>query len=123
MGAAWASAVRDGVDWLRSAQLTDGEVPSYSSPLLGAPSWEPDRPNFVTALTVLALDGVHVDGVAGMLDRARAYLMAQRESGGRWRYWSTASPLHDYTPHDADDTACCALAIVIVAGSIDVTTP
>jgi hypothetical protein len=106
-----AGPVGSAIAWLLVTQTADGDVPSYSSSLLEEPDWQPDRPNFITALCVLALDDVAAPELDGFRDRARAYLLRQREPGGRWRYWSSTSPLHDYTPQDADDTACCAMAL------------
>lgn len=103
-------AVLAGTSWLESAQLPDGQFASYASSLQAAPIWEPDSLNFVTALTSLALDGINSSSVAAMQARAAAYLRSQREPGGIWRYWSGNAPLHDYTPPDVDDTACCAMA-------------
>lgn len=111
MDAVESRALRSAVTWLLDAQTDDGDVPSYSSSLLQDPDWQPDRPNFITALAVLALEDVAAPELRGFRDRARSYLLDQREPGGRWRYWSSSSPLHDYTPQDADDTACCAMAL------------
>ncbi len=100
-----------GVSWLASAQASSGEFPSFSSSLLGEPTWEPDRLNFVTALTSLALEDVDLPAVRVMRARVATYLRGEREGAGLWRYWASQAALHDYTPPDADDTACCSLAL------------
>jgi hypothetical protein len=105
------AAVRAGIEWLRGAQDGHGEFPSYSSSLITEPSWARDHVNFVTALTSLALDEVELPEVVAMRYKAAAHLRNQRERYNLWRYWSKGSLLHDYTPPDADDTACCSLAI------------
>ncbi len=105
------AAVRAGVSWLTGAQQATGEFPSFASSLLEEPRWEPDPLNFVTALTSLALEHVDLPEVEAMRVRVAAYLQGEREPAGLWRYWSREAALHDYTPPDADDTACCSLAV------------
>ncbi len=103
--------------WLSAEQKATGEFPSYASSLLEAQDWQPDSVNFVTALTSIALDGVDLPEAKAMRDRAAQYLMDQREGAGLWRYWAKTAELHDYTPPDADDTACCSLAVGSSAGT------
>ena len=103
--------------WLAAEQKASGEFPSYASSLLEAQDWQPDSVNFVTALTSIALDGVDLPEAKAMRDLAAQYLMGQREDAGLWRYWAKTAELHDYTPPDADDTACCSLAVGSPAGT------
>ncbi|CAB4687981.1 unannotated protein [freshwater metagenome] len=103
--------------WLFAEQKASGEFPSYASSLLEAPNWQPDSVNFVTALTSLALQGLDLPAAVAMQERAAQYLLGEREGAGLWRYWAKAAELHDYTPPDADDTACCSLAVGSSAGT------
>lgn len=105
------AAVREGTSWLAGAQGAKGDFPSYASPLTDLPVWEPDQLNFVTALVSLALEHVDLPEVPAMRSQVAAYLRSEREPAGLWRYWARDAALHDYTPPDADDTACCSLAV------------
>lgn len=105
------TAVRAGVSWLLDAQQPSGEIPSYASVLLADPEWAPDRLNFVTALTSLALEHVDRPEVVALRARVSAYLLSEQERSGLWRYWARDAEMHGYTPPDADDTACCSLAV------------
>jgi hypothetical protein len=103
--------------WLAAEQKASGEFPSFSSRLIEAQDWQPDSVNFVTALTSLALEGVDLPQTTAMRERSAGYLLGEREVAGLWRYWAKAAALHDYTPPDADDTACCSLAVGSRAGT------
>ena len=103
-------AVASGITWLGGSQEPTGEFASYASSLQGEPAWAPDRLNFVTALTSLALEQVQDPEVQRMRARVADYLIGEREPGALWRYWSSEAELHGYTPRDVDDTACCSLA-------------
>lgn len=113
-------AVDAGVRWLRAAQLPSGELPAYASPLgAGEPEWIEDRLNFITALAAEALAEVARPAAAAVVDRAVAFVATQREPGDRWRYWSTENERVRFTPPDADDTACCSLAVALRGGTTD----
>lgn len=83
-----------------------------ASPLgAGEPVWLPDSLKFITALVVLALDEIPHPQAAESVDKAVAFLWRERETMAQWRYWAATSPQYDFTPPDADDTACCSLAV------------
>lgn len=101
-----------GLEALVRLQLPTGEIPSFASPLdQGEPVWVPDQLNFITALAATALADVDHPHARGIVDRAVRFLLEEREGPGLWRYWSRSSPQVDFTPPDADDTACCSLAV------------
>jgi hypothetical protein len=103
-------AVDAGLAFLAAVQEPSGEIPSFAGALTDDTRWEPDRLNFVSALTSLALAEVDHPAVAPVRERVASHLLREREPSGLWRYWAVGTPLHDYTPPDADDTACCSLA-------------
>ncbi|MFN8050304.1 MAG: hypothetical protein U0Q22_02605 [Acidimicrobiales bacterium] len=106
------AAIARGVDYLVATQLPSGEMPSYATPLGDAPpEWIPDPLNFVTALCAEALDSVADPRASDLVDRSVRFLLSQQLPGGLWRYWSTANERVEFTPPDADDTACCSLAV------------
>lgn len=116
MSDAARTAIDQGLRWLVANQRKDGAFRSYSAALTSERQWEEDEVNFVTALASMSLEGIRAPAVVGMRSRAGSYLRSQRERGDLWRYWSRASALHDYTPLDVDDTACCSLALGLDAG-------
>lgn len=110
-------AVEAGVRWLADAQLPSGELPAYASALGDSePEWIEDRLNFITALAAEALAELGRPDAERIVDRAVAFVASQREPGGRWRYWSTENERVRFTPPDADDTACCSLAVALRGG-------
>jgi len=111
------ASVEQGAAWLAREQQPSGEFPSYASALIDTPDWQPDRVNFVTALTSLALQSLDLPQVSAMRAQVASYVLSQRESSDLWRYWAKDAPLHDYTPFDADDTACCSLAVGDLIGT------
>lgn len=105
-------AVDAALAWLARAQHDTGEIGSVASPLdAGDPVWVPDSLKFITALAVLALDGLADGRARRIVDRAVAFLWRERETMCQWRYWSSWNDQYDLTPPDADDTACCSLAV------------
>lgn len=102
------------VSWLERHQLPSGEFESFASPLDdGDPTWVPDSLKFVTALTVLALDAIDHPAAVTAVDRAVAFLRHEEETMAQWRYWAATNPQYDFTPPDADDTACCSMAVAV----------
>ena len=63
-----------------------------------------ERPPFVSALCVLALEGCDEARARAMCARTRAYLADTIEYPGLWRYYR-------HLPQDLDSTALCSLAI------------
>ncbi|WP_426574227.1 hypothetical protein [Aquihabitans sp. McL0605] len=106
------TALDRALDWLVAAQHPSGELPSYASPTTGGPlAWEPDQLNFITALCAEVIDGIDDPRAEGLVDRAVDFLRAEREPADLWRYWARANERSPFTPPDADDTACCSLAV------------
>lgn len=111
-----ATRIGAGLDRLLDEQAPTGELLSVASPLDGAGSpveggWVPDTLKFITALVVLALDEVADPRAVELVDRAVGFLRRERESMAQWRYWSSDNDQFWLTPPDADDTACCAMAV------------
>lgn len=107
--------------WLHSAQTTTGELPAWASPLDGAePVWMPDSLKFITALATTSLATIDEPRAVDLVDRSVAFLRTEREPFALWRYWSSTNEQFAFTPVDADDTACCSMA---VATRGDDTTP
>ena len=63
-----------------------------------------ERPPFVSALCVLALEGCDEARARAMCARTRAYLADTIEYPGLWRYYR-------HLPQDLDSTALCSLAV------------
>lgn len=99
--------------WLAGAQAPSGEFTSYASALDGAPDWVPDPLKFITALVAVALDEINDDRADSMIDAAVGFLRHEHETMRQWRYWAATNPQYDLTPPDADDTACCSLAVAL----------
>lgn len=111
-----ATRIGAGLDRLLDEQAPTGELPSVASPLDGAGSpieggWVPDTLKFITALVALALEDVPDPRAAALVDRAVDFLRRERETMAQWRYWSSDDDQFSLTPPDADDTACCAMAV------------
>lgn len=112
------AAIDRAATWLAEAQLTSGELPSYASPLdAGPPTWVPDQLNFITALAASALRRVDHPSARGVSERAVRFLLEEREGPMLWRYWARSSAQHHWTPIDADDTACCSMAVAFTGRS------
>lgn len=102
------------LDWLGSVQLATGELPSFASPLGDqTPDWQPDNLKFITALAALACNEIDDPRSVAVVDRAVHFLRAEREPSAMWRYWTRSSDQFDYTPPDADDTACSSMAVAL----------
>lgn len=110
-----SAAVGRGLDWLVADQADTGELSSFASPLGEGvePTWTPDSLKFITALIALACAEVDDPRAAGVVDGAVAFLRSEREHHALWRYWTRTNELFDYTPPDADDTACCSMAVAL----------
>lgn len=109
-----ASSIDRALDWLISAQMTTGELPSYSRPLgdgSEGEDWTLDSLLFITALAAAACNEVDDPRATAVVDRAVDFLRSEREPASLWRYWSSGHERHDDTPPDVDDTACCSMAV------------
>lgn len=104
--------VQRALSWLHGAVASTGELPSWASPLdQGDPIWLPDSLKFVTALATTSLAAIDRPIAVELTDRSVAFLRTERERFGLWRYWSQSNEQYGFTPPDADDTACCSLAV------------
>lgn len=110
----WDGEVGRGLRWLHSAQLSSGELPSFATSLEDRePAWVADQLNFITALAATAVAEVDDPLATEVIDRAVRFLQVEREWPGLWRYWARTNPKVDFTPPDADDTACCSIAVAL----------
>lgn len=106
------AASAEALDWLVAHQTSSGEVSCWSTSLsAGPPTWSRDSLCFVTALVAATLDEIDDPRASRIVDRAIAFLRSERETAAQWRYWAGSHRLHDLTPPDADDTACCSMAV------------
>lgn len=111
-----AAEPHDGVDralnWLAANQSATGELPAWASPLEDEePVWLPDSMKFITALAAMELHTVKRGPAPEIVDRSIEFLRAERERSSLWRYWSQSNEQYGFTPPDADDTACCSMAV------------
>lgn len=98
--------------WLSETQTTTGELEAHASALdSGPPQWVPDPLKFITALGAVALDDIDDQRARRVVDRAVEFLRREQETMAQWRYWAQSNQQFDFTPPDADDTACCSLAV------------
>lgn len=79
-----------------------GQWPGWAVPVPGADPGRRDIAAPVTALGMLALQGL--PEAAGILARSRIHLERTALPGGVWRYYANIPP-------DTDDSAMCALAL------------
>ena len=63
-----------------------------------------ERPPFVSALCVLALESCHEPAAKSICTASKAFLIQTMEFPGLWRYYR-------HLPHDLDSTALCSLVI------------
>lgn len=104
--------VSSALDWLIAAQAATGELASVAGPLeVDEPVWTPDSLKFITALVALALDEIPDARAVDVVDRAVDFLVREQETMAQWRYWATSNDQYWFTPPDADDTACCSMAV------------
>jgi hypothetical protein len=109
-----AGAVGRGLDWLIVNQAASGELASYASPLNDAETeWAPDSLKFISALVALACAEVDDPRAVSIVDRVVTFLRSEREDHALWRYWTSDNEQFGYTPPDADDTACCSMAVAL----------
>ena len=110
-----------GLAFLEKAQLDNGEfrvVTSLRRDMAG--DCEPDPSIFPTALVAHCLS--FVPEAEPMRQRARAFLLTQRDRHGLWRHWTTDHPFYRQLPPDMDDT-CCVSAALAGAGSAEAADP
>jgi hypothetical protein len=109
------SAIGRGLDWLLDNQEASGELASFATPLGSGtePVWTRDSLKFITALVALACAQIADPRASAVIDSAVGFLTAERERTALWRYWTRANEQFGYTPPDADDTACCSMAVAL----------
>jgi hypothetical protein len=111
-----SDAVREAVEratgFLQSRQLPSGELPSYrSTDATLATGREFDSSPFPTALIAYSLGFVDSAASREIRKRAAAFLLAEMEGPGMWRYWTRAHPYHSVIPADLDDVACASYVL------------
>jgi len=110
-------ALARGLAFMEGAQLDNGEfrvVTSLRRDMAG--DCEADPSIFPTALVTHCLS--FAPGTEAMCDRARAFLLAQRDRHGLWRHWTKDHPFFRQLPPDMDDS-CCVSAALAGAGSTE----
>jgi hypothetical protein len=98
------------VDFLAGRQLAHGEFACFRHPdpsLAGEGVL--DSSPFVTTFVLHALELVSHPAKESMRGRAFAFLEAEREPPGVWRYWTSRQG--SVIDHDLDDTACASFAL------------
>ena len=114
-------AIDGALDWLVANQAPTGELRSYASPLGDdEPTWIPDSLKFISALVALACAEIPDDRARLVVNRAVDFLRGEREPYALWRYWTRANEQFDYTPPDADDTACASMAVALLGDDTSV---
>ena len=105
------SAVDRGLAFLAQRQLPSGQIATYMGPDLPAGEMVFDSSPFTTALVVNSLGAADAPVARELIDRALAFLLAEMEPAGVWRYWTSEHPGHLSIPPDVDDTACVSHAL------------
>lgn len=108
------TAVRQAIGFLRHRQLPHGEFATMlgADRQLSHPTF--DSSPFATTFVLYALAHVERATVDDMVSKAAAFLAAEMEFGGVWRYWSTRQHKHARLPPDLDDTACASYALQLI---------
>ena len=111
-------AIDSAVDFLRRHQLPHGEFKTLlaqdrkmSNPVF-------DSSPFVTSFVLYAFSHLDRASIDEMASKALAFLRAEMEFGGVWRYWSSRQQKHARLPPDLDDTSCISYALGIMGDSI-----
>lgn len=106
------AAIGRAVAFLAARQLPSGELPSYRSTDATLQSGrEFDSSPFPTALIAYSLGFVGTAAARAVLERAAAFLLAEMEGPGMWRYWTREHPYHSVIPVDLDDVACASYVL------------
>ena len=77
-----------------------------------------DSSPFVTSFVLYAFSHLDRASIGEMANKALAFLRAEMEFGGVWRYWSSRQQKHARLPPDLDDTSCISYALGIMGDSI-----
>jgi len=112
----FAKAIDSAVAYLRQRQRDTGEFPVYISqtnPLMAGEIVEVPTP-FGATFTIHALQHVDHPDVPAILDRACRYVLASMTKAGVWFYMPQPEVAQKWLDFwaDADDTACCAHALL-----------
>lgn len=100
------------VDFLYRRQLPYGEFRTYASNDKELKkNCRFDSSPFVTAWVVDCLGHWQSARAKAMTKRARAFLRAEMEGPGIWRYWSSRNKSHEFLPPDVDDTCCISYVL------------
>jgi hypothetical protein len=102
------SAIDRGLDFLEHRQLPSGAFELRVAMINPDTDPVPDGVLFATPLVAESLSHIE-DGRSGrMIDRAAAFLLAQMEPFGSWRFWNKGERGHFSCPPDVDDMACAS---------------
>lgn len=108
-------AIHRAVSFLARRQLPWGELATFRhGDALLSGDGQLDSSPFVTTFVLHALDFVQHPAAETIRAAALAFLVAEREEPGVWRYWTSrqGSPIDP----DLDDTCCASFALRGVAG-------
>lgn len=105
------TAIKKGLQFLRSQQRPDGGFVSYSSPDLQFQNVRPYQTTFVSALMLTALH--QVPEAADVCERLANFLLSQRSPQWSFNYWARQATEHRSMPYpdDLDDTFCALIAL------------
>ncbi len=100
----WLNPAAKGVAFLAGELGPHGQWPGIVCPDGAADRGIRDIAPPLTALGVLALRGLLLDGVEDLVKRSLPHITKTELPGGLWRYYANIPP-------DTDDSALCALAL------------
>jgi hypothetical protein len=107
------SAIDSAAEFLARTQKRSGEIPVHRSDAPGLSTTHRDPSIFGTAVAAHALRHSTHPVVRQIVERANRYLARERRDDGTWSYWPKATECSS----DADDTACCMLALQLPANA------
>jgi hypothetical protein len=107
-------AMRRGMAFISSAQLSTGAFESWSSPTQLA--FKPDatyQTTFVPSLILGAISRLNDPLILPIRDKLATWLQTQKSTHWSFNYWATSAPQRDTMPYpdDLDDTFCALLAL------------
>ena len=105
------AALDRAVDFLQARQLQHGEFATLLGLDRAMSRGIHDSTVFTTAQLIHSLAFVGSPRAREMIRRAAAFLRAEQEFGGLWRYWSSRNHRHARLGPDLDDTACVSFAL------------
>ncbi len=101
-------AIDRGARYLTLRQLDSGEIPVHLAFHRDLRDARRDPSVFGSAVAALSLYGANQPLCRLIVARATRHIAAERRPDGTWSYWPSVIPVAS----DADDTACCSLALI-----------